>query len=101
MAKRLSGSTNTGKKIMQNQYLFNYTYTGSEQLGNNMLYKFDWSFDNYQSGYISIIVMNNGQIEQSSLIGSDSFSRPLGVYNDQSLYDIFRMMLDSQAIPHK
>ena len=101
MAKRLSGSTNTGKKIMQNQNLFNYTYTGSEQLGNNMLYKFDWSFDNNQSGYISIIVMNNGQIEQSSLIGSESFSRPLGAYNDPSLYDIFRMMLDSQAIPHK
>lgn len=105
MAKRLSGSANTGKKIMQNQNLFKYTYNGSEQSGNNMLQKFDWSFDNYQSGNISIELRADGTIDESSQINcrqnSREFSRPLGAYNDHSLYDVFRIMLDAQNISHK
>ena len=105
MAKRLSGSANTGKKIMQNQNLFKYTYNGSEQSGNNMLHKFDWSFDNYQSGNISIKIRPDGTIDESSLINClhnlREFSRPLGAYNDPSLYEVFQMMLDAQNIIHK
>ncbi len=105
MAKRLSGSAGTGKKIMQNQNLFNYTYTGSEPSGNNMLHKFDWSFDNYQTGNISIDLRPDGTIDESSLINCRQnpreFSRPLGAYNDPSLYDVFRMMLNHQHISHK
>lgn len=105
MAKRLSGSANTGKKITQNQNLFKYTYNGSEQYGNNMLHKFDWSFDNYQSGNISIELRPDGTIDESSQINCRQnpreFSRPLGAYNDHSLYDVFRMMLDTQNISHK
>lgn len=106
MLKRLSGSANTGKKIMQNQNLFNYTYNGSEKLSDGKtLYKFDWSFDNYQSGNISIELRPGGTIDKSSLINCcqnpREFSRPLGAYNDPSLYDVFRMMLDDQHINHK
>lgn len=105
MPKRLSGSANTGKKIIQNQNLFNYTYISSEPSGNNMLYKFDWSFDNYQTGNISIVLRSDGTIDESSLINCRQnpreFSRPLGAYNDPSLYDVFLMMLDNQHISHK
>lgn len=105
MPKRLTGSPGTGKKIMQNQNLFKYTYNGSEQSGNNILHKFDWSFDSYQSGNISIELRTDGTIDESSLINCRQnpreFSRPLGVYNDSSLYDVFRMMLDSQKISHR
>jgi hypothetical protein len=106
MPKRLSGSANTGKKIMQNQNLFNYIYNGSEKLSEDKtLYKFDWSFDNYQSGNISIELRPDGAIDESSLIickqNPGEFSRPLGAYNDASLYDVFRLMLDSQNISHK
>lgn len=105
MPKRLSGSAGTGKKIMQNLNLFKYTYTGSEQSDNIMSHKFDWSFDNYQSGYISIKLRPDGVIDESSLINCRQnpreFSRPLGIYNDHSLNAVFRIMLDSQAIPHQ
>ncbi len=103
MPKRLTGSAGTGKKIMQNQNLFNYTYNGSEKLSENKtLYKFDWSFDNYQSGYISIELLPDGKISQFSLMGCNNnqreFVSTLGAYNDPSLYNIFRMMLQYQNI---
>ena len=85
MPKQLSDSAGTGKKIMQNLSLFNYTYNESEALPEGKtLYKFDWSFDNYQSGNISIEVLSNGTIGQSSLINCQQntmeFTRPLGAY---------------------
>lgn len=103
MPKRLTGSAGTGKKIMQNKNLFNYTYNGSEKLSEGKtLYKFDWSFDNYQSGYISIELLPDGKISQFSLMGCNNnqreFVSTLGAYNDSSLYNIFRMMLQSQNI---
>ena len=106
MPKRLTGSPGTGKKIMQNPTLFHYTYNGSEPLSEGkIVYKFNWSFDNYQSGNISIELRADGTIDESSLINCRQnpreFSRPLGVYNDSSLYVVFRMMLDSQKISHK
>ncbi len=106
MAKRLSGSANTGKKIMQNLTLFNHTYNGSEKLSKDKtLYKFSWPFDNYQSGNISIELRPDGPIDESSLINClqnpREFSRPLGAYNDSSPYDVFRRMLDAQNIIHK
>lgn len=101
MPKRLSGSAGTGKKIIQNWDLFKYTYTGSEPLSKDkILYKFDWSFDNYQSENISIEVRPDKTIDESSLINCQQnpreFLRPLGAYNDKTLYDVFSKMLDSQ-----
>lgn len=106
MAKRLSGSAGTGKKIIENLNLFNYTYTGSEKLSEGKtLCKFDWSFDNYQSGNINIKLRPDGSIDESSLINCRQnpreFSRPLGAYNDPSLYDIFGMILDANNISHR
>lgn len=103
MAKRLSGSANTGKKIMQNQNLFNYTYNGSEKLSEDKtLYKFDWSFDDYQSGFINIELLPDGKISQFSLMECNTnpreFTSTLGAYNDPSLYNVFKMMLQSQNI---
>ena len=106
MPKQLSGSAGTGKKIMQDLNLFNYTYNGSEVLSeSDTLHKFDWSFDNYQSGNISIVIKPDGTIDSSSLINCKQnhrdFLRSLGAYNDSSLYDVFKMMLRSHNISYK
>ena len=104
MPKRLTGSAGTGKKIMQNINLFGYTYNGSAPLGNNTLHKFDWTFGN-QSGYANIELMPDGTIDHSSLIdcieNKSEFLRPLGAYNDNTLYDVFKIMLRSQNISYK
>ncbi len=104
MPKRLTGSAGTGKKILQNTDLYNYTYNGAEQVGNNTLHKFSWTFGN-QSGYASIEVWPDGTIDQSSLIdctkNKAEFLRPLGAYNDPSLYDVFKMMLKAHNITYK
>lgn len=103
MPIRLTGSANTGKKIMQNLNLFHYIYIGSEPLSEGkIVYKFNWSLDNYQSGYISIELLPEGKISQFSLMGCNNnqreFVSTLGAYNDPSLYSVFRMMLQSQNI---
>lgn len=104
MPKRLNGSTGTGKKIMQNIDIFNYTYDGCEPSGNNTLHKFNWTFGN-QSGYASITLTPEGTIDPSSLmncaVNQSDFRRPLGAYNDNTLYDVFRKMLQSQNISYK
>lgn len=101
MPKRLTGSAGTGKKILQNQSLFNYTYIDFEPLGDNILYKFTWTFG-VQSGNIGILLKPDKQIDYSSIIScqqnSREFSRLLGLYNDPSLYDVFKMMLLSQNV---
>ena len=108
MSKHLSGSPGTGEKIMKNISLFHYNFIQSEEQGegeDKTLYKFKWSFDNYHSGIISIIIRSDGTIDESSLIiclqNIRNSSRPLGAYNDSSLYNVFRMLLDSQHISHK
>lgn len=88
---------------MQNLNLFNYTYTGTETLSEGrIVYKFDWFFDNHQSGYISIILLPDKKISQDSIMGCKhnqrEFYSPLGAYKDSSLYSIFRLMLQSQNI---
>lgn len=101
MSKRLNGSAGTGNKIMRYQNLFYYTYNGSEELSEGKtLYKFNWSFDNYQSGIISIVLRSDRTIDNSSLIlcnkNQRKFVSTLGAYNDDSLYSVFRWMLQSQ-----
>lgn len=44
MPKRLNGSADTGKKIMDNWDDFSYSYIGSHNSTNKIYYKFDWSF---------------------------------------------------------
>jgi hypothetical protein len=106
MPKRLNGSAGTGKKIMQNKELFKYTYNGSEQLTDNsgsILHKFEWTFGN-QSGFASIILLPGGIIDQFSLLrctrNQSEFVGSLGAYNDESLYEVFEIMLRSQKIPY-
>lgn len=104
MAKRLSGSANTGKKIMQNLNQFSFNYRGSEKVSGKDFYTFDWSFGN-QSGSAVIELTASGYIDQSSTLNCNEncydFSRPLGAYNDNTLYEVFGMMLNSQNISHK
>lgn len=96
MVNFLDGSANTGKDIMDNLDLFSCEYTTNEALDDGtVIYKFQWIFNIHQKGYISIIVKDN-KMSDSSLIGVDSdsikideFARPLGLYNDPSLYEPF------------
>ncbi len=104
MPKRLSGSAGTGKKIMQNLNQFSFNYRNSENIAEKVFYTFDWSFGN-QSGSAVIKLTDSGYIDQSSTLNCNKncydFSRPLGAYNDDTLYDVFGMMLRSQNINYK
>ena len=49
MPKRLNGSANTGKKIMNNLDAFSYSYIGPDNSTSTTNYRFKWSFGS-QSG---------------------------------------------------
>lgn len=104
MPKRLSGSAGTGKKIMQNQNDFDFTYKGAEEADGNVFHTFDWTFGN-QTGTAVIKLTDTGYINESSTLNCNThkynFLKSLGAYNDSSLYDVFKMMLDSQKIEHQ
>ncbi len=104
MPKRLNGSAGTGKKIIKNIKDFNYHYKDVEKVSGKDFYPFPWTFGD-QSGTAVISLTDDGFIDQSSTLNCDTnrhdFRRPLGAYNDDTLYDVFRMMLDSQNISHK
>lgn len=102
MRKYLNGSAGTGDKINRNYAIFKYEFIGKESAGENKtFYRFEWSFDNYQHGYINIIVQNNSYcIDEGSTMGTDDdspkkFDRPLGLYNDKTLESVYRKMLSS------
>ncbi len=104
MPKRLNGSSGTGKKIIQNMIDFSYRYRDVETVSDKDFYTFTWTFGN-QTGTAVISLTANGFIDQSSTLNCDTnchdFQRPLGAYNDNTLYGVFEMMLDSQNIIHK
>ena len=104
MPKRLNGSANTGKKIMNNLDAFSYSYIGPDNSTSTTNYRFKWSFGS-QSGTAVISLTKDNHIDQSSTLNCDQnrydFLRPLGAYNDQTLYDVFAMTLDNAGIEHK
>ena len=104
MPKRLNGSANTGKKIMNNLDAFSYSYIGPDNSTSTTNYRFKWSFGS-QSGTAVISLTKDNHIDQSSTLNCDQnrydFLRPLGAYNDQTLYDVFAMMLGNAGIEHK
>ena len=104
MPKRLNGSANTGKKIMNNLDAFSYSYIGPDNSTSTTNYRFKWSFGS-QSGTAVISLTKDNHIDQSSTLNCDQnrydFLRPLVAYNDQTLYDVFAMMLDNAGIEHK
>lgn len=102
MGKYLNGSAKTGEKIMKNQDLFTYKLTGSDNVSGAVIYHFSWRFDGQQFGHIGIEVKNH-KISNSSLIDTDNqsphgFGRPLGLYNDPSLEQVFSTMMSSIGI---
>lgn len=105
MPKRLSGSAGTGREIMQNLNIFDYSYE-SQKSKEADAHVFSWSFGN-QAGTATIILKDDGVIDSTSMLqcnrhdGEDGFCRPLGVYNDDTLNPVFTMMLDHEKIKHK
>ena len=102
MGKYLNGSAQTGAKIMKNISLFTYELAHREDSHGAVFYRFNWRFDGQQFGHIGIEVKNQ-KISNSSLIDTDSqspyrFSRPLGLYNDSSLEQVFSTMMSSIGI---
>lgn len=99
LGKYLTDSAQTGAKISKNIKLFSYSLTETIPGDNGyVIYRFAWDFDG-QAGHISIGV-KDGKISNSSLIDTDPgsshpFGRPLGLYNDGSLAQVFRQMLAS------
>lgn len=104
MPKRLNGSANTGKKIMNNLEIFSYSYIGPDNSTGTTNYSFKWSFGS-QSGTAIISLTKDNCIDQSSTLNCDKnchdFLRPLGAYNDPTLYNVFAMMLNNAGIEHK
>ena len=98
MPKRLNGSANTGKKIMHNLDTFSYSYIGPDNSTSTTNYRFEWSFGS-QRGTAVISLTEDNRIDQLSTLNCDQnrydFLRPLGAYNDPTLYDVFAMMLDN------
>lgn len=103
MEKYLTGSARTGEKIMENISDFSYELKEIDTSLKNPLYRFKWHF-NSQYGYVSIIFKEKSKnISNGSLIDTDSasrhkFDRPLGLYNDQTLFNVFQMMMRAQSI---
>lgn len=97
MSKWLTGSSKTGEKIIKNQNIFQSNFIKSD--GDS--YTFEWKFGG-QYGCANITV-KNGKISTSSLIDTDSnssykFGRPLGLYNDSSLLEVFKGMMQSIGV---
>lgn len=99
MGKFLKGSAQTGEKIMENLLDFHYEFEGIKE----SIYNFNWKFRE-QSGYATIKLTDNGYIDKYSTLGCENnkgeFTRPLGVYNDKSLYKVFSFMLKSIGVEH-
>jgi hypothetical protein len=100
MEKWLTGSTETGEKILQNINFFRYTYESKEKstARRESIYKFKWNYGE-QNGYINI-TYKNGKISNSSSMDTNKkskhkFDRPLGLYNDSSLFEVFQIMMNS------
>lgn len=100
MRKYLSGGAGTGKKIIENQNIFRYEFKKKETLHDNkMMYGFTWIYDNYQHGFINIIVSEDtNNIDESSVMATDHdsprpFNRSLGLYNDRSLCNVYKEMI--------
>jgi hypothetical protein len=100
MEKWLTGSTETGERILQNINLFRYDFEGKEKstARSESIYKFNWSYGD-QNGYANI-KQKNGKISNSSLIDTNKkskhkFEKSLGLYNDSSLFRVFQMMMNS------
>ncbi|MER0283508.1 hypothetical protein ABRY17_06375 [Clostridioides difficile] len=91
MAKRLTGGAKTGEKIMKNLNIFTYDFNPNES--EACKYHFDIAFGK-QKGYMKIIIdEETGEIKQNTLIDCKNLDRPLGAYNDDTLYDVARMLL--------
>lgn len=98
MKLKLTDSANTGEKIMNRKEKFIYNFT--EKDNDAEIYYFNWTFYE-QSGEASIQLTNDGYIDQKSALLCKDFHRPLSPNNDESLYEVFKMMLDSIKIEHK
>ena len=100
MRKYLSGSANTGKKILNNMNIFSYDFLEKNEIQDeSTLYSFSWNYD-CQRGKIAIIVKNS-KISNDSWINTDNdsphpFCRPLGMYNDPTLDGVFKIMMSSR-----
>lgn len=103
-AKKIKRICEYWQKIMNNLEIFSYSYIGPDNSTGTTNYSFKWSFGN-QSGTAVISLTKDNRIDPSSTLNCDqnrySFLRPLGAYNDRTLYDVFAMMLDNAGIEHK
>jgi len=101
MGKWLNGACGTGKKIMANWNSFNCILSNHISSTEDDLYQFNWTFDN-QKGYI-VITVKDDKISNSSLVNTAvnsirKFVRPLSLYNDMSLEQVFTKILESNGI---
>lgn len=85
----LTGSAGTGDVIIENWNNFQYQLVKSKS-DSQSLY-FDVTFGK-EKGTL-LIVLKNGEIDESTVIDFN-FDRPLGAYNDHSLFKVAKKILD-------
>lgn len=95
MAKRLTGSSGTGDKIIKNLNLFKYMFKGTGQNEEKNTYYFGVTFDK-QVGNFTIVINEKGFIDNNrSLLNMNSFPTTLGLYKDPSLNKVAQMLMRS------
>lgn len=99
----LSGSAGTGEKILKNSGYWGCSFCSQEIVREEILYKFNWFFDE-QYGYMYIIVRKkDGKMSNESMINTESssphkFKGSLVLYNDGSMLPVFEDALQSIGI---
>lgn len=102
MPIQLNGSFGTGEKILQHFDFFKYKLIKHKphEYGNSKTdtYTFEWNFYR-QCGNVNISVIDNrittGSTIHTNPQSNPTFSRSLGLYNDRTLEEVFRLMLQS------
>lgn len=90
--------TRLGEKILNDWDNFQYDYIGKEK--NGEIYKFNWQWAGMK-GFANISLGEFEKIDCGSVIDTNEgigtqFLRPHSPYNDDSLYDLFKRMLNEK-----
>lgn len=85
----LVGSSGTGEIILNNFSDFHYSLKSQDKDS----YEYQISYKN-QFGTMRIVVDENGQVTQDTVIDLEGFTRSyLGAYNDPTLIDLAKKMI--------
>lgn len=95
----LTGSSGTGKKILDNWNVFTFKLKSNEAQGESNIVTFQFSSSN-QTGTFIILLDKKGQIKNLSTLNCNKFKRSLGMNNDSSLQQLAEKLLTTEGISY-